>query len=140
MREQIVWPMLAMIGLTMAVWLYLYVRRLHWIATKGISANDLKTPRQREALIPEEVNYPSFNFQNLFELPVVFYVLCLLLYVTGNVAMMDLILAWTFVAGRAIHSAVHTTFNDVRFRFLSYLLSALALWALFARAVIYQLD
>ncbi len=138
MREQIVWPMLAMIGLTMAVWLFLYVRRLHWIASKRISANDLKTPRQREALIPEKVNYPSFNFQNLFELPVIFYVLCLLLYVTGNVAMTDVVLAWTFVAGRVIHSAVHTTFNDVRFRFLSYLLSALALWALFARAIIYQ--
>ncbi|MDJ0919280.1 MAG: MAPEG family protein [Woeseiaceae bacterium] len=138
MREQIVWPMLAMVGLTLAVWLFMYAKRLHWIFSNRVPANDLKTPRQRDALIPEEVSYASFNFQNLFELPVVFYALCLLLYVTGNVAMTDLVLAWTFVVGRVIHSAVHTTFNDVRLRFASYLLSAVALWVLFGRAVVYQ--
>ncbi len=131
--------MLAMIGLTMAVWLFMYVRRLHWIFSNGVSANDLKTPKKREALIPEKVNYASFNFQNLFELPVIFYALCLLLYVTDAVATTDTVLAWVFVAGRAIHSVVHATFNDVRLRFLSYILSALALWAMFVRAVIYQL-
>lgn len=128
-----------MVGLTLAVWVVLYVRRLHWILSNRIDANRLKTPKQREALIPEQVNYASFNFQNLFELPVLFYVLCLLLYLADTVAVVDLALAWTFVAGRAIHSAIHITVNDVRLRFTAYVFSALALWGLFGRAVYYQL-
>ena len=127
MREAILWPMLAMVGLTLAVWLFLYARRLHWIFTNRISANQLKTPKHRDALIPEDVNYASFNFQNLFELPVIFYALCLVLYVTDSVATMDRVLAWAFVAGRTAHSVVHATFNDVRLRFLAYLFAALAL-------------
>ena len=85
MQGQIVWPMLAMIGLTMAVWLFMYARRLHWIVANRVPPNRLKTPKHREALIAEDVNYASYNFQNLFELPVIFYALCLLLYVTDSV-------------------------------------------------------
>lgn len=136
MRELIVWPMLAMIGLTLAVWLLLYARRLHWMFANDIEPNRLKTPKQRDALIPERVNYASFNFQNLFELPVIFYALCMFMYVTDCVSRVDVGLAWTFVAARIAHSLVHTTFNDVRLRFVAYLVSALALWAMFARALI----
>lgn len=128
--------MLAMIGLTLAVWLLLYARRLHWMFANDIEPNRLKTPRQRDALIPEHVNYASFNFQNLFELPVIFYALCLLLYVTDSVGRIDVGLAWTFVAARIVHSAVHVTFNDVRLRFGAYVVGAIALWAMFARTVL----
>ena len=127
--------MLAMIGLTLAVWLFMYARRLHWILANRVSPNRLKTPRQRDAVIPERVNYASYNFQNLFELPVVFYALCLLLYVTDSVSRTDVVLAWTFVIARIVHSAVHVTFNDVRLRFSAYFVGALALWAMFASAV-----
>ena len=136
MREQIVWPMLSMVGLTLAVWLFLYARRLHWIFANDIAPNRLQTPKQRDALIPENINYASYNFQNLFELPVIFYALCLLMYVTDNVSRIDIVLAWIFVTTRIVHSVVHVTFNDVRLRFGAYLVGAIALWTMFARAVL----
>ena len=44
--------------------------------------------------------------------------------------------AWIFFAFRALHSAVHCTFNLVMLRFYLYLIAALALWFMFARAVL----
>ena len=42
--------------------------------------------------------------------------------------------AWIFAAFRIVHSAVHCTINIVMVRFWLYLISALALWFMMARA------
>jgi hypothetical protein len=42
--------------------------------------------------------------------------------------------AWVFAIFRVLHSVVHCTFNLVMLRFYLYLVSALALWFMLARA------
>ena len=44
--------------------------------------------------------------------------------------------AWVFVAFRALHSAVHCTFNLVMLRFYLYLIATLAVWFMVGRAAI----
>ena len=127
-------PMLALMLLTFVVWVVLYVLRLRFLIGNKVDASKLTTPYQRAVVIPEEVNYPAFNFQNLFELPVLFYGLCLYLHVTGQVDNLYVNLAWAFVAGRLVHSIVHSTVNIVKVRFLVYMLSAIALWVMLLRA------
>jgi hypothetical protein len=52
-------------------------------------------------------------YRNQFELPVVFYVLCLVAFEIGAVSTLMLVLAWAFVASRFVHAYIHTTSNRV---------------------------
>jgi hypothetical protein len=44
--------------------------------------------------------------------------------------------AWVFVVFRALHSAVHCTFNLIMLRFYLYLFSTLAVWFIAIRAAL----
>ena len=128
-------PFFGMMLLTLVVWTVMYVRRIGFIAKSRIDTEKLKTPEQGAALVPDAVAFPSYNFKNLFELPIIFYALCLYLFVTGNVDSIHLMSAWVFLIFRSIHSAIHCTINIVKFRFLSYAVAALALWFMVLRAI-----
>ncbi len=135
MNDAIFGPMLALMVLTLLVWTFMYHKRLGYIIRKKIDSQKLRTPMHGAKVFPEEVIYPGLNLTNLFELPVLFYALCLYLYVTGTVDQFYLILAWVFVAGRALHSLVHVTVNNVNVRFIVYMLASFVLWAMLGRAV-----
>ena len=126
-------PVVVMFLLTLGVWLHMYVKRIGYIMAHDINSQDLRTPAGRDALLPETVNYSSFNLRNLCELPVIFYALCIILYVTGGTDTLYLIAAWVFVAFRIMHSIVHCTFNRVILRFGLYMVSAIALWFMVLR-------
>ena len=65
-----------------------------------------------------------------------FYALALYLFVTSQVDAVYVYAGWIFVAFRALHSAVHCTFNRIMLRFYLYLISALALWFMAIRAAL----
>ena len=133
---QILAPMLGVMVLTAVVWFVLYARRLPAMRKLGVPAQEYTTPDKGAALLPETVSYPSNNFKNLFELPVLFYGLCLYLFVTQSAAPADIYAAWVFFGFRVLHSAIHCTVNIVIARFAAYLAAALALWFMLARAVL----
>ena len=129
-------PFFGMILLTLIVWTVLYIRRISFILRHKIDAQQLQTPEQGAALIPQSVSFPSYNFKNLFELPLIFYALCLYLFVTANVDSVYMISAWLFLVFRSIHSAIHCTINIVRLRFASYLVASICLWFMVIRALL----
>ena len=134
--KEIFLPFIGMLSLTFVVWVHLYVRRIGYTTRHSIHPQRLTTPEKGKALIPDAVNYPAYNLTNLFELPVVFYALCLYLYVTGNVDQIYIAAAWVFFLLRVLHSIVHCTFNPVIVRFALSDFSSLALWFMLARVVI----
>jgi hypothetical protein len=134
--EAIFGPLLAMMLLTLVVWVYMYIRRIHFIATSKLRPQDLATPGELVRLSPPAVSNPSDNLKNLFELPVLFYGLTLYLFATGRADAGYVYAGWIFVAFRAIHSAVHCTVNIVLLRFWLYAISAAALWFMIARAAL----
>lgn len=129
-------PVLATMLLTAVVWVYMYVRRIRFLTSNDISPKDLEVPGALAQISPAAVSNPSDNLKNLFEIPVLFYALALYLFVTSQVDGLYLGAAWTFFAFRALHSAVHCTFNLVMLRFYLYLVSALALWFMVGRAAL----
>ena len=129
-------PFLGMMLLTAFVWAYMYARRLTFIRQHRIPPQELTTPERAAALLPEAVALPANNLRNLLELPVLFYALCLFLYVTGWADGVHVASAWLFVALRAVHSAIHCTVNIVMLRFLSYFAAALVLWFMLARVLL----
>ena len=134
-NEQILLPMLGMILLTAVVWFELYARRIPAMRKAREPAQVYTTPDKVMELLPEEVSYPAHNFKNLFELPVLFYVLCLYFYVTATAGTAEVFAAWLFLLFRVVHSAIHCTANIVMARFLTYCAAAFALWFMLGRAL-----
>jgi hypothetical protein len=77
-------------------------------------------------LSPPAVANPSDNLKNLFEIPVLFYILVLYLSVTQQVDTLYVTAAWIFVAFRVLQSVVHCTFNFILLRFSPYLIATQA--------------
>ena len=136
MAPSILQPMLGMMVLTMVVWVVLYARRIPAMRRANRPVQEYTTPERGVQQLPEQVNYASNNFKNLFELPVLFYGLCLYFHVTGQVTGVEIVAAWLFVGFRALHSAIHCTVNIVIARFAAYCAASLALLVMLAQAVL----
>jgi hypothetical protein len=135
-QQAIFGPFFATMLLTLAVWVYMYVRRIHFIETSRIRPQDFAMPGEAARVSPPAVSNPSDNLKNLFELPVLFYALTLYLFATGKVDAGYVTAGWIFVGFRALHSAVHCRFNIVILRFWLYAVSTAALWFMVIRAAV----
>jgi hypothetical protein len=121
-------PAVAMVAITAVVWVLLYRQRIGEMRRRRIPPRDLATSRQAASAL-QDVNVAD-NFRNLFEVPVLFYVLCLALYATHLQDALVLGGCWLFAALRAAHSAIHCTYNRVIHRFYVYAASTILLFAL----------
>lgn len=70
------------------------------------------------------------NYKNQYELPLLFFIVCIVLFLTNSVTPLTIGLAWFFVITRIIHAIIHLTFNHITTRFLVFFAGALALTAL----------
>jgi hypothetical protein len=71
---------------------------------------------------------------NLLEVPLLFYVACLMYFVADKVDGVTVALAWAYVALRLAHALIYLTYNRVLHRAVPFVLSnlvVLALWILF---------
>ena len=133
MQTAILFPCIGMAALTAAVWMKLYVDRIGEMRERRIHPQRLASAEQARSVLMKAG--ASDNFRNLFELPVLFYALCLCLAVSGLGSPPFVAAAWVFVALRAAHSFIHVTYNRVWHRFIVYAASSLWLfgtWAVFA--------
>jgi hypothetical protein len=128
-------PFVATMLLTFMVWVYMYGRRLPFIFSRGLDPRQM-TPLELARLSPPQVSNPSDNLKNLFELPTVFYAVVLFLHATHQVDAPYVTAAWGFFLFRALHSAVHCSFNFIPLRFSLYVISAGALWFMVLRAAV----
>lgn len=129
--SEILYPMLALGALTFLVLLLIPIARFRAAGRGEVTAADFRYGES--ANVPGAVSLPNRNLMNLLELPVLFYVACFGLYVTQTVDARAVNLAWGYVALRAIHSAIHLTYNNVFHRLSAYALSNVALIALWVR-------
>jgi len=75
----------------------------------------------------------SANLSNQFEWPLFFYAACLLLMQSQMVNPLQIWLAWTFIAGRLIHSYVQIMTKNVRLRGLVFTINFLAVLGMWAQ-------
>jgi hypothetical protein len=121
-------PCAAMVGLTALVWVKLYADRLGEMRKRRIDPQALATARAAAGQL--ERSQAADNFRNLFEVPVLFYLLCVALASNGGSAPGFVAAAWGYVALRALHSLIHVTYNRVTHRFLVYVSSTLLLFGM----------
>jgi hypothetical protein len=83
---------------------------------------------------PEPIRNFSNNYQNQFELPVLYYAVLSFVMITGFVDTVLVTLSWAFVASRLAHSFVHTGANVIATRFKIFTLGLvflILLWVWF---------
>jgi hypothetical protein len=128
-----------MILLPLFVEVILTFALLFWLAP--LRARDFRSGLVREEDIGlRQPNWSKpalqvqYSFSNQFELPVLFYVLTILAYITHHAGVLFVVLAWVFVIFRLFQACVHVTNNKVRLRGMFFGISALALaimWIVF---------
>ena len=122
----------ALAFLTFGVLLLIPIRRFRAGALGQIVADDFKFGES--AQVPGRVSIPNRAMMNLLELPMLFYVGSLMFFVTGKADILILAVAWVYVVLRAVHCAIHLTYNNVRHRLIPFALSNIVLiayWLLF---------
>ncbi|TPN38787.1 hypothetical protein FKO01_05570 [Mesorhizobium sp. B2-3-3] len=130
-QTAIFWPMLAHVLLIYIVYAVLGRRRYFAVRSGEAKAGQYKARSTEPA---SSVTVAS-NLINQFELPVLFYVLCLALHLTNGVNYLTLALMWIFVLTRYVHAWIHLTSNSLRLRNRSFVLGAVVLllgWIWFA--------
>jgi hypothetical protein len=120
----ILYPVFAMFALTMAVGMRMGYTR--YKAVNGKRAD----PKYYELYLGEEppdLRKLSRHYVNLLEIPPLFYVLCVIIYITGQTGNLLVGLAWLYVLLRLVHSFIHLGSNIVINRFRVFVLSAAVL-------------
>jgi len=131
MASDMAMPVFALVFLTFIVWIRMYYVRFSEIKKSSLSIKDLRPDNIRN--IPPRFVFSGDNFRNLCELPILFYVAALLIIVFSLADTAFIALAWVFVISRYIHSFIHTTYNNVKHRFLVYVFGAIVLWIIWIK-------
>jgi hypothetical protein len=127
----ILYPVAALAALTFAVLLLVPIFRFVASFRGQSSARDYRMGESER--VPEWVRLANRNYMNLLESPVLFYVICLVIYVTASLTELELRLAWAYVGFRLAHSAVHITINRILIRlplFACSVVCLVGLWGL----------
>jgi hypothetical protein len=130
-QASILFPMFGLVALTFAVLLMIPYARFTAGRRKQVAMDDFKYGES--VTVPPQVSLPNRNMMNLLELPLLFYVACPTLYVTGTANESLVWLAWLYVALRAGHSLVHLTYNKVAHRLSVYAASNVVLGIIWMR-------
>lgn len=124
-QASIFYPVMALVGWTLAVLLLIPYQRFKAVFAGQVTAGDFSCGES--ANVPPEVSMPNRNFMNLLEVPVLFYVVCIVSYVTQGVTAGAVALAWVYFGLRVLHSLVSLTYNHVFHRFLVFATSNVVL-------------
>lgn len=121
--------MAAMVLLTFIVGTVAVRRRFASVKNGNIDAKYFKLMAGEQ--IPDDVAKSTRNFNNLFEVPLLFYIAATLHVVLSLNSIIGLIFAWLFVSFRFWHSYIHLTYNKLVHRMTIYwlgLLCVLVMW------------
>lgn len=111
----IYWPIAGHLALILLLYAMLTVFRALERASKDVSALEGRV---------------SANLSNQFEAPLLFYVVVVLMVFYGMVGQTEVLLAWVFLGGRVLHTAVQVSQPGVILRGIVFTVNFLAIYAL----------
>jgi len=125
-------PVLVQVFLTFIVMIIMYRRRVAEMKSKRIHPQRTKTRSMAHGVLTDSESAAN-NYANLFESPVLFYTAILLTLILMVQDTILVILAWTYVSSRTVHSLIHVTYNRVMHRFAVFIFSSFVLLAIWVR-------
>jgi len=135
MRAAILAPAAVLVLWSMAMLVWMAVTRIP--AMGGLAALRRVPPGGRgqnlDRVLPPRINWKAHNFVNLAEQPTLFYAVVMILALLGP-GRIDVMLAWTYVALRVVHSLWQALVNRIPVRFALFTLYSTCLIVLAIRA------
>lgn len=126
-------PVLALVGWTFVMWLWLYAVRIPAMQKAKIDPQEAE--KTGDFKLPRAAQRPAENYNHLHEQPTIFYAMALAAEMAGAVDHFSVGLAWTYVTIRIVHSLIQATANIIMVRFLLFTLGTFVLLGLFVRIV-----
>ena len=133
MTVSLLQPLVALVCWTAVMWFWMYLTRIPAMNRLNIRPD----PEDNNALapLPASVRWKADNYNHLHEQPTLFYALVLALAVLKVESEAAVVLAWTYVTLRIVHSLVQALGNRVLVRFGIFALASVALFGLLGIAM-----
>jgi hypothetical protein len=129
-------PVLALVGWTLVMWLWMYATRLPAMRRARVDPQDAAHPGSLAGLLPATVTRVADNYNHLHEQPTIFCALMFYLALSGGADATAAALAWAYVGLRVVHSLIQATVNLVVLRFVAFAAGSLVLVAMTVREVL----
>ncbi len=124
-------PVFAMVALTFGLMFWMASQRTACIKRGEVKMKDMALG---QPAWPERVQQIGNAYHNQLQLPLLFYVLVILAYLTKHADLLFVLMSWVFVVLRYFHAYVHVTSNHVPNRFMVFAVGAvllLAMWVIY---------
>jgi len=123
--EHIFFPAVSLLPGTLVFTAIMGITRLKAARSGAVDYRIFKLYRNRQSM-PD-------NYDNLMTMPILFYLIVTMIYVTGNVDNAFIILAWVYVVTRLVHSFIHLGQNHPLKRFFAFGTGVIILFAMTIR-------
>jgi hypothetical protein len=136
MHSPLLAPAIALVLWTFVMWAWLYATRIPAIRRNRIPLSPDQSKEAFNAQIPPRTRWKADNYNHLLEQPTLFYAVTLALAMLGAADRVNIVLAWTYVGLRVLHSLIQALINIIMLRWLIFMISSLVQFALTIRAAL----
>lgn len=129
--DLIFWPMIILALYTLGLYVPMSRARVSAVKSGKVKASAFKLNEGE----PEESRRINNAIANQYQVPILFYAVCLAAYVSGNAGSLMIVLAWAFTLAKIAHSLIHVTTNKLRHRRPMFMLAyfiLILMWLAFA--------
>ena len=128
-------PIVALAAWSLLMLIWLYATRIPAMQRAGIKPSEIK-PGDDPRKLPPWASNVADNYNHLMEQPTIFYATAFALQLLNITDQNTVLLAWVYVALRAIHSLVQATVNIIIIRFSIFVFASIVLGFLIYRAAV----
>lgn len=136
MNTTILAPVMALVLWSLVMWLWLYATRLPAMVKAKIKLDPTQPKEALTGALPPHVRWKADNYNHLMEQPTIFYATALVAAVGGVADQTAILLAWTYVGLRLLHSLIQATVNIIMLRFLIFTVATVVLGVLAVRTAL----
>ncbi|WP_045855559.1 MAPEG family protein [Teredinibacter purpureus] len=132
------YPMFAYVAFIFLFICYNFYLRFQSVRGRKVSMGYYRLYDPKNAEIPIAIIAGAKHLANMFETPVLFYVVSILAIVLQQETTVMIGLAWCYVVSRGVHAFVHTTYNNVFHRLIIFWVSIfllMSMWVSLAMSV-----
>ena len=136
---EILYPMFGMIVLSAIILVIFSFNRVPGIFKMWGRLQFAKYSSDLHPKLPERARNLTDNYNHIFEQPTLFYAITVYIFLIGNTDTINLLLAWSYVLARVIHSAIQITVNNVSWRATVFGIGTLILVLMILKEILYFL-
>lgn len=137
--QMVLAPLFVQVALTFGLLFWMAYARTGSVTRGETKIRDIALGQTAWPNRPQQI---SNSYDSQFAIPLLFYVLVILAWITRHADLIFVVMAWLFVLLRIAHAYVHTTSNHVptRFRmFAAGVFVLLLMWIIFAIRILLAL-